>query len=171
MVEVRMRWLSMPMMALVAVATTAALIPAASAQSCQQLWVERNQYYKNHGYCFKTPRAISYFGNGGCLIQDQNAVPLTPAERARVSQILQQERAMGCTDGGGGSTGMTCQQLWVARNSIYKARGYCFKTPRAISYFGNGGCIHQNEGDVPFSAAERAQIAQIRSQERAMGCQ
>jgi hypothetical protein len=167
MAEVRMRWLSMPIMALVA---TAALIPAANAQTCQQLWVERNQYYKNHGYCFKTQQAISYFGNGGCFIQDQNAVPLTPAERARINQIVQQERTMGCSDGGG-STGMTCQQLWVARNSIYKARGYCFKTQRAISYFGNAGCIYQNEGDVPFSGAERAQIAQIRSQEQAMGCQ
>jgi hypothetical protein len=171
MVEVRMRWLSMSIMALVAVATTAVLSPAANAQTCQQLWVERNQYYKNHGYCFKTQRAIEYFGNGGCFIQDQNAVPLSPAERSRVNQIVQQERAMGCSDGGGGSTGLTCQQLWVARNSIYKARGYCFKTQRAISYFGNAGCIHQNEGDIPFSAAERAQIAQFRSQEQAMGCQ
>jgi hypothetical protein len=85
MVEVRMRWLSMAIMALMALATTAVLIPAANAQTCQQLWVERNQYYKNHGYCFKTQQAITYFGNGGCHIQDQNAVPLSPAERARVN--------------------------------------------------------------------------------------
>jgi hypothetical protein len=26
------------------------------------LWVERNSYYKEAGYCFKTTRAISYFG-------------------------------------------------------------------------------------------------------------
>ena len=69
------------------------------------------------------------------------------------------------------ATDSTNMQLWVARNSIYKARGYCFKTQRAISYFGNAGCIYQNEGDIPFSAAERAQIAQFRSQEQAMGCQ
>ena len=54
------------------------------AQSCQQLWVERNQYYKNHGYCFKTQQAIAYFGNGGCFSNEQNAVPLSSAERARV---------------------------------------------------------------------------------------
>jgi hypothetical protein len=30
-----------------------------------------------------------------------------------------------------------CFDLWVQRNSIYKAYGYCFKTPKAISYFGN----------------------------------
>jgi hypothetical protein len=163
----------LPMMSMALLAMTATLAPAvpANAQTCQQLWVERNQYFKNHGYCFRTQRAIEYFGNGGCSITEQNAVPLSPAERARVNQIVQQERAMGCTEGGGGSAGMTCDQLWVARNSIYKARGYCFKTQRAISYFGNGGCIFQNEGDVPFSGAERAQIAQIQAQERAMGCQ
>jgi hypothetical protein len=167
-----MRLLWMIVTPFVVAATLSAFAPLARAQSCQQLWVERNQYYKNHGYCFKTQQAIAYFGNGGCFISDQNAVPLTPAERGRINQIVQQERAMGCADGGGGaSSGMTCNQLWVARNAIYKARGYCFKTQRAISYFGNGGCVHQNEGAIPFSAAERAQIAQFRSQERAMGCQ
>jgi hypothetical protein len=150
-------------------ATCLAAGPVA-AQTCDQLWVERNQYYKNHGYCFKTARAISYFGNGGCFIQDQNAVPLTPAERGRIDQIVQQERAMGCSDAGP-TPGMTCDQLWVARNSIYKARGYCFKTQRAINYFGNAGCIYQNEDAVPLTPAERAQINQIQAQERAMGCQ
>ena len=79
---------------------------------------------------------------------------------------------MGCNiDGGGSDTGMTCDQLWVARNSIYKARGYCFKTERAIRYFGSGGCIHENEGDIPFTQAERGLIAQYVAQERAQGCQ
>ena len=79
---------------------------------------------------------------------------------------------MGCNiEGGGGNTGMTCDQLWVARNSIYKARGYCFKTDRAIQYFGNGGCIHQSESNVPFTQAERSLIAQYVAQERAQGCQ
>jgi hypothetical protein len=26
-----------------------------------------------------------------------------------------------------------CDDLWVQRNSIYKAYGYCFKTPKPIS--------------------------------------
>jgi hypothetical protein len=152
--------------------TLAAIVMAGSAfaQTCDQLWVERNQYYKNHGYCFKTQRAIGYFGNGGCFIQDDNAVPFTPAERGRIDQIVQQERAMGCSDGGP-TAELTCDQLWVARNSIYKARGYCFKTQRAIAYFGNLGCIHQNEDAIPFTPAERAQIAQYVQQEQALGCQ
>jgi hypothetical protein len=109
--------------------------------------------------------------NGGCHINDDNAVPLTSAERASIAQIGQQERAMGCDPDGGGSTGMSCDQLWVARNSIYKARGYCFKTQRGIQYFGNGGCMHRNENDVPFTQAERTLIAQYLAQERAQGCQ
>jgi hypothetical protein len=158
--------------AMITVAAGLAAVPA-QAQTCQQLWVERNQYYKNHGYCFKTQRAIGYFGNGGCHINEENAIPLIPAERTRIAQIVQQERAMGCsTDGGGGgNTGMTCDQLWIARNSIYKAHGYCFKTQRAIQHFGNAACSYQNEGDIPFTQAERTLIAQYVAQERAQGCQ
>jgi YARHG domain len=68
----------------------------AQAQGCHQLWVERNSYYKRNGYCFSTPRAISYFGNGGCYITNMGAVPLSRGERARIAQIVAQERAMGC---------------------------------------------------------------------------
>ncbi len=165
-----MRWLSM----IAAMVTVAASLAASRtyAQTCQQLWFERNQYYKNHGYCFTTQRAIEFFGNGGCFINDQGAVPLTPGERGRIAQIVQQERATGCnSEGGGGTTGTTCDQLWVARNSIYKAHGFCFKTERAIQYFGNGGCTFENEGAVPFTQAERTLIGQYAAQERAQGCQ
>jgi hypothetical protein len=71
-----MRLLSM-IAAMITVATSLAAFPA-YAQTCQQFWVERNQSYKNHGYCFKTQRAIEYFGNGGCYVNDENAVTLTP---------------------------------------------------------------------------------------------
>lgn len=30
----------------------------------------------------------------------------------------------------------TCDQLWLARNSIFARNGYCFKTPQAQAYFG-----------------------------------
>jgi YARHG domain len=63
-----------------------------------------------------------------------------------------------------------CQRLWVARNSIYKAAGYCFKTQRAIGYFGNGGCLYDREGDLPLSPGDQARISEIQAQERAYGC-
>ena len=62
--------------ALVVAATGAGSMSLASAQSCQELWVERNSYYKDAGYCFKTDRAISYFGNQGCMYYDEARLPL-----------------------------------------------------------------------------------------------
>jgi hypothetical protein len=91
-----MRFLTMLAAMMVAGVTLAGSAPPAQAQDCQQLWVERNSYYKARGYCFKTQRAIRYFGNGGCWIWDESRVPLSPAERARIAQIRALERAYGC---------------------------------------------------------------------------
>lgn len=40
--------------ALVVAAGGVSFISAASAQGCRKLWAERNSYYKQAGYCFKT---------------------------------------------------------------------------------------------------------------------
>ena len=82
--------------AVTALAGLGGAVSPAQAQSCAQLWVERNAYYKRNGYCFRTARARSYFGNAGCYIYDQGAVPLSRGERARISQIVAMERAYGC---------------------------------------------------------------------------
>ena len=68
----------------------------AKAQSCQELWVQRNAIYKRAGYCFKTRRAIRYFGNAGCSYDSQAAVPLSRGERARIARIKRLEREYGC---------------------------------------------------------------------------
>jgi hypothetical protein len=158
-------------MKLIKVLLAAALLPAmariALAQDCHQLWVERNSYYKELGYCFKTQRAIEYFGNGGCRIRNQSEVALTPSQRARIDQIQSIERSRGCNID---SDSMSCGQLWIERNSIYKQAGFCFKTRQAIEYFGNGGCRYQNDADIPFSAADRARITQITRLERQSHC-
>jgi hypothetical protein len=91
-----MRLMPAAVTAMIAAATLGATATVASAQSCQDLWIERNTYYKEAGYCFKTPRAISYFGNDGCYINDEARVPLSAAVRARVNQIIRLERAYGC---------------------------------------------------------------------------
>ena len=31
--------------------------------------------------------------------------------------------------------GLSCQDLWVARNEIFYRNGYCFKTPRGRNFF------------------------------------
>jgi hypothetical protein len=82
--------------ALAVAASGGGLISTASAQSCQDLWVERNSYYKQAGYCFKTSRAISYFGNGGCIYDIEASVPLPRDIRARIAEITRIERRSGC---------------------------------------------------------------------------
>jgi len=71
-------------------------VSTAYAQSCSDLWVQRNSIYKRAGYCFKTSRAISYFGNAGCLYDDEARLPLSPAERSRIASIVGMERRLGC---------------------------------------------------------------------------
>lgn len=66
------------------------------AYSCQELWVMRNQIYKDNGYCFHTSRAISYFGNGGCSYNNDASVPLSKHERHMVRMIQASESRQGC---------------------------------------------------------------------------
>ena len=73
-----------------------AISSGAASASCASLWYERNQIYKDAGYCFKTTRAIRAFGNSGCSYDDINDVPLSARQRAIVADIVAQERRMGC---------------------------------------------------------------------------
>jgi YARHG domain len=63
-----------------------------------------------------------------------------------------------------------CFDLWVQRNSIYKAYGYCFKTPKAINYFGNAGCLYDNEAAIPMSHADKQRVLNIKAREKQLGC-
>src|SRR5438045_7323217 len=51
-----------------------------------------------------------------------------------------------------------CDQLWTARNGIYHARGYCFKTERGRQEFGNENCSVDDEAQVPLNDYERATV-------------
>ncbi len=66
--------------------------------------------------------------------------------------------------------GFPCDELWAERNAKYKDAGYCFKTARAIRAFGNAGCRYDDIADVPLSARQRADIADIQRQERENDC-
>ena len=63
-----------------------------------------------------------------------------------------------------------CQQLWFSRNSIFKEAGYCFKTPRAISVFGNAGCKYDSIDDVPLESENQTLVSVIKSTEQMKGC-
>jgi hypothetical protein len=65
----------------------------------------------------------------------------------------------------------TCEELWYARNAIFKAAGYCFKTPRGIRTFGNEDCEYDEPERVPLSAEDRARVALYDKVERRRGCQ
>ena len=59
-----------------------------------------------------------------------------------------------------------CHELWVQRNSIYDAAGYCFKTNKAIDYFEQINCRNSKNP----SRSEMKKVHRIISQEKACGC-
>ena len=65
---------------------------------------------------------------------------------------------------------LSCHELWVMRNQIYKDNGYCFKTKKARNYFGNGGCWVDDEGDVSLSSKETKLVLKYRHWEMVKGC-
>jgi hypothetical protein len=87
---------SLSIAAAVLALATALEAPAAWAEDCQSLWVERNSYYKDYGYCFKTRDAISHFGNGGCYINNEGDIRFPSSIRDRIEQIRRIERSLGC---------------------------------------------------------------------------
>src|SRR5262245_31960935 len=102
----------------------------AQAQTCQELWAERNAYYNALGYCFKTTRAIKYFGKTGCSIESEDSLRFSPPIRTRVNRIRDKEREVGCSANsprGPALADATCNQLWIERNAYYKTNGYCFQ--------------------------------------------
>lgn len=70
--------------------------PALAAFPCDELWAERNAVYAEAGYCFKTARAIQEFGNAGCRYDNLADVPLSARDRAKVADIVAQERVNRC---------------------------------------------------------------------------
>jgi hypothetical protein len=67
-------------------------------------------------------------------------------------------------------TDFTCDQLWFARNSIFKEAGYCFKTPRAIAAFGNAGCRYDDIEAVRLSPDNQHFAEAIQRAERIKAC-
>ena len=64
-------------------------------------------------------------------------------------------------------SGLSCQDLWVARNEIFYRNGYCFKTPRGRSFFSNDGCRASRPN---LNRVENANVANIKRWERQKGC-
>jgi hypothetical protein len=64
------------------------------AQSCADLWYERNLIYAQNGYCFSTPLAQRQFSDQyECWTKNPQ---LTKREQRRVDAIRAEERRRGC---------------------------------------------------------------------------
>jgi YARHG domain len=83
-------------------ASSALAIPATAgdiqgdAYGCKELWTMRNEIYKNNGYCFKTAKAISKFGNSGCSYDVLSAVPVSDQDRSVIRDIKKSEARQRC---------------------------------------------------------------------------
>lgn len=66
--------------------------------------------------------------------------------------------------------GLSCQNLWFVRNSIYNDNGYCFRTQVAIAEFDNSDCTVQDAARVLFNQHESANISRIVDVEKEKGC-
>lgn len=65
---------------------------------------------------------------------------------------------------------LSCQSLWLVRNTIYDENGFCFKTSAAQAQFDNSDCTVKNAANVKLNSHERANISRIRQVEREKGC-
>ena len=65
-----------------------------------------------------------------------------------------------------GSSVNQCEQLWMARNTIFAQHGHCFETPKAISVFGRG--CRPPFGKLTSTA--KARVDSIQVQELRLGC-
>ena len=70
-----------------------ALPSVAFAESCYDLWYERNEIYYEHGYCFVTDLAIRTFGNDSCYTKNPR---FSYSEQRRIQQIKNEEENRGC---------------------------------------------------------------------------
>ena len=74
------------------------LASVADGPNCEFLYQMRNEIYREHGYCFTTPRAISTLGNDGCRVRDISRLGLNAMERRNAATILRAERVKGCAE-------------------------------------------------------------------------
>lgn len=71
----------------------AAAPTVASAQSCFDLWYERNAIYDANGYCFETDLGMEWFDNSDCYTYNAS---LSRSEQRRVTAIQREERRRDC---------------------------------------------------------------------------
>lgn len=96
---------------------------------------------------------------------------LSPAANAACFEDLGQT---GCTDQETFSRAalsfLSCQNLWLVRNSIYDDHGYCFKIKAAKDVFDNSDCYENDAARLRFNKHEQTNINRIVQIEKEKGC-
>ena len=80
-------------LAIAAVLATIVSVEPAMAESCYDLWYERNSIYDANGYCFTTTLGRQTFDNSDCYTKRAR---LSADEQWRVDQIQEEEARRGC---------------------------------------------------------------------------
>jgi hypothetical protein len=65
---------------------------------------------------------------------------------------------------------LSCENLWLVRNTIFHQRGYCFQTARGRAEFDNGRCSTNAIADLQLNSVERANVATLRKIEASKSC-
>lgn len=60
-----------------------------------------------------------------------------------------------------------CKSLWVERNAIFDARGYCFGSALGKAVFNNADCHTKNPS---LSSSEKRRVASIKAREKSLNC-
>jgi hypothetical protein len=66
--------------------------------------------------------------------------------------------------------GLSCEELWVLRNSIFDERGYCFPRQREAARFDNKDCTIDAFSDLELNGNERDNVKTILAVELAKSC-
>ena len=65
---------------------------------------------------------------------------------------------------------LSCENLWLVRNTIFDENGYCFTTRRARSVFSNQDCWVSEQAEVELNDYERSNVGRIAGVESSFGC-
>jgi hypothetical protein len=66
---------------------------------------------------------------------------------------------------------LTCDSLWLMRNTIFHEAGYCFHTERAEKVFSNDHCSYRGPEDkIPLNQYELTNITRMKEVEYEKAC-
>lgn len=67
---------------------------------------------------------------------------------------------------------LSCESLWLARNTIYDEHGFCFQGSRELRTFSNEGCWNSTKPRThrEMTEMERTNLTRIQHIEREFGC-